>query len=220
MSSTVLAVWEFAAQTNSRSVVLPDGCRDLIFRFTKIEGPRWFLTSLDTEARLVPAKSGDFLTGFRLKPGVSVRAGQLLESVRHHEIGQSGIEERIASFTSLSRDVVAALDCLRSDVFSVGEVVRRLGVSSRTLQRLLLPKTGRSPMFWLALARVRKAARAASRSICLAHTAADHGYADQAHMSREFRRWLGTSPAKMRADVELLSQLNQPGYAGSHRKTR
>lgn len=46
----------------------------------------------------------------------------------------------------------------------------------------------------------------------LAELAADHGYADQAHMTRAFRRWLGITPAGLRRDPDRAALLAASGY--------
>jgi len=63
------------------------------------------------------------------------------------------------------------------------------------------------------LARVRKSARAVLGPRPLAEIAVNHRYADQAHMSREFKRWLNISPLKTKFEIEVLKQLSQPGYS-------
>lgn len=41
--------------------------------------------------------------------------------------------------------------------------------------------------------------QALSPEVPLAELAVDHGFADQAHMTREFRQWLGTTPTRVLA---------------------
>ena len=65
------------------------------------------------------------------------------------------------------------------------------------------------------LARARKAARALYSSLGLAEIAELHGYADQAHMSREFKRWFNTSPSVLRNLPSILNQLYDEGYDGT-----
>jgi AraC-like DNA-binding protein len=46
----------------------------------------------------------------------------------------------------------------------------------------------------------------------LADRAAAHGYVDQAHMTHEFKFWLGVTPTTALAHPELLSALAASGY--------
>jgi AraC-like DNA-binding protein len=46
----------------------------------------------------------------------------------------------------------------------------------------------------------------------LAELAADQGFSDQAHMTREFRHWLGVTPAQVRAQVAWRDLMAQSGY--------
>ncbi|MNT43045.1 DNA-binding transcriptional regulator AraC [compost metagenome] len=96
---------------------------------------------------------------------------------------------------------------------TVGAAAHSLGVSERTLERLTQRATGQVPRFWRALARVRRAALALGTSQPLAEIAADHGYADQAHFSRDCLRWLGHTPASLRGTPQLLATVAQAGYA-------
>lgn len=82
----------------------------------------------------------------------------------------------------------------------VGDLAARLGVSERTVQRLSRRYIGLSPA---ALIRRRRLQEAAERirndpSADLAAVAADLGYVDQAHLTNEFTRVLGFTPAGYR----------------------
>jgi AraC-like DNA-binding protein len=105
-----------------------------------------------------------------------------------------------------------ALDCLReAPALSVAQA--RLGVSARSLERLLSGHTQRGPLWWRNLARARHCARALAGATPLAELAADHGYADQAHMTRDLRRWFGATPTRLRAMPALIATLAAPAYA-------
>ncbi|MCB0910533.1 MAG: AraC family transcriptional regulator [Propionibacteriaceae bacterium] len=89
------------------------------------------------------------------------------------------------------------------DLLRVGDLAARLGVSERTLQRLATRYVGLGPA---ALIRRRRLQEAAERirtdpDADLASLAAELGYADQAHLTNEFTRVLGLSPAGYRRDA-------------------
>jgi len=212
MTDIVLAEWRSAPDMDMCVNVIPDGCCDLIMRAPQGEKPHWFVSSLDASAYTVSIEAGVFMKGLRLKPGTRIDEKRLLASVQRQHFEFEDLSSRIASFTHLPRRVVEALDCLASDVSSIARAATELGVSQRSLQRLLKRETGRPPVYWMLLARVRKAARAAFEPLPLAEIAAMHGYADQAHMSREHKRWLNVSPSKLRCGSEVLDQLSASGY--------
>ena len=140
------------------------------------------------------------------------------------ELTAGDLASRLESFTELKRELDQALSCLASDVSSIAQAANLLGVSVRTLHRYILQGTGRSPLFWLRLARVRKAGRAVMSSCTLAESLAesqaeslaeiafDHGFSDQAHMSREFRKWLSITPSGLRGGGMQGGQLLERGY--------
>ncbi|MBL4707587.1 MAG: AraC family transcriptional regulator [Flavobacteriales bacterium] len=213
MNTTLLAQWQSNSETNTTAIVIPDGCRDLIMRMSPGKTPYWFVSSLGSCTYTVSIKAGVFMQGFRLKPGVRIDEERLLASIQNQNIEFEDVYCRLASSVHLSPSVSEALDCLASDVGSVARAARELGVGQRSLQRLLTRETGQPPVYWMLLARVRKSARAVLGPRPLAEIAVNHRYADQAHMSREFKRWLNISPLKTKFEIEVLKQLSQPGYS-------
>ncbi len=208
MLGNVLEEWEFSAQDNGVSVVIPDGCRDLLFWAATGKKPHWQVTSLDDTAYSVDINVQDYLKGYRLRPGVLVDIASLLNAVNPLDT-QGDITDIINEFSELSSDVHEALENLASSP-TVSAAATVLGVSPRKLQRICA-KTRRRPAAWLSIARARKAAR----TVLLddpAQTAQDAGYADQAHMCREFNRWFGVSPLKLRSRPDIIAQLNSKGY--------
>lgn len=86
-------------------------------------------------------------------------------------------------------------------VVRVEDAARALGVSVRTLQRLATKYVGLSPS---AMIRRRRLQEAAQRirdepGTDLAAVAAELGYADHAHLTRDFRAVLGFTPSSYRA---------------------
>jgi AraC-like DNA-binding protein len=84
------------------------------------------------------------------------------------------------------------------DLLRVTDLCERLEMSERTLQRLLARRLGLSPK-WLIQRRRLHEASAALRSgaVDLAGLAADLGYADQAHFTRDFRKVTTMTPGEL-----------------------
>jgi transcriptional regulator GlxA family with amidase domain len=97
----------------------------------------------------------------------------------------------------------ALADLVEDDpsVLSVQDLAARLGISTRTAERLARRYIGTAPG---AMIRRRRLQRAAARlredtSVSFAALAAETGYADQAHFSRDFRAVVGSTPTQYRA---------------------
>jgi len=86
-------------------------------------------------------------------------------------------------------------------VRTVDEVASELAVSPRTLQRLARTYVGVSPGAMIRRRRLQDAADIVRRDphVDLATVAAEHGYADHAHLTREFRDVLGFTPSQYRS---------------------
>jgi len=212
MNDLILQHWQFFSKQHSKSTIIPDGCRDLIFFAPQGAKPYWQVTKLDETSYEFCSKGGDFLSGFRFASGTLIDQNGLLRAVENLEIGQGEIEEAISQYCTTSHGVKEVLGRLSSGMGNVKSVAEDLGVCVRTLQRLLIKNTGKSASFWLGLARVRGAARTLFGPVSLSETAYEFGYCDQAHMSREIRRWFDTSPARLKYSPQILGQLKQPGY--------
>lgn len=89
----------------------------------------------------------------------------------------------------------------------LGDLAERAAMSPRTLQRLFAQYAGVSPS-WVVrryrLLDVAEAVRGGQRP-SWAHVATDLGYADQAHMVREFRAATGQTPAAYAASLSQQS---------------
>jgi AraC-like DNA-binding protein len=122
--------------------------------------------------------------------------------------------DRVAVLTARLAEVVAAADPER--VLAAREVaavakqaetdrsLRRLddlaaasGIGARTLQRMFTEHAGVSPTWVLRRYRLLEAAETVrdGRPVVWAQVAADLGYSDQAHLVRDFRAAVGTTPA-------------------------
>jgi AraC-like DNA-binding protein len=88
-------------------------------------------------------------------------------------------------------------------VLQLADIAARLNVSQRTVTRLARRFVGVTPAAMIRRRRLQEAAEQlrADPSIALAEVAARHGYADQSHLSRDFRSVLGFTPTGYRADA-------------------
>ena len=84
----------------------------------------------------------------------------------------------------------------------VAEVARQLGTSTRTLERVALTYTGFTPAALIRRRRLQDAADRLRRdpSIDLTRLAIEVGYADHAHLTRDFHHVLGFTPSVYRGD--------------------
>jgi transcriptional regulator GlxA family with amidase domain len=76
---------------------------------------------------------------------------------------------------------------------SVAEMSDATGMNPRALQRWFATHVGLPPRRYLRLLRFQRAFETAPGQPSLAGHAAETGFADQAHMAREFRELAGTS---------------------------
>ena len=210
--SNLLASWQVSAKENGTAVVLPDGCRDLIMKVVSNDKPTWLVSPLYDCAETVSIDAGSTLVGFRLRAGVDIAEDRLLGALSDNDGNFDDIPSLLSDTTTINSAVLEALDCLAADMGSITQAARELGVSARTLQRLIVNHTSRSPSYWMLLARARRAARAITQLTPLAEIADIYGYADQPHMNRELKRWFNATPSSIRAAPSSISQLYSAGY--------
>ncbi|MEY2246973.1 AraC family ligand binding domain-containing protein [Streptomyces sp. BF23-18] len=91
---------------------------------------------------------------------------------------------------------------------SLASLATDLGLSRYQLLRAFRTTTGIPPYAWLAQHRVNRARRLLESGLRPAEVAGLVGFADQAHLTRWFRRVLGVTPAAYRASVLPSSSLS------------
>lgn len=97
--------------------------------------------------------------------------------------------------------VVRYIEAARGDV-RMSEVASKFGKSRRQLERLFLETVGVTFKFFCIITRLNRAADLiASQPLPgLAEIAAEAGYADQSHMTRDFTRLAGNPPGRLLRD--------------------
>lgn len=94
----------------------------------------------------------------------------------------------------LINDIVAFVEN-DPEVLRVAQVCERFGLSERALQRLVRRRVGLSPKWLIQRRRLQEASvRLRENPASLATVAADLGYADQPHFTRDFRAITGMTP--------------------------
>lgn len=123
----------------------------------------------------------------------STRAAAVLDSVERALAARAG--HTSAGPAQLAGDVQRGL----REGHSVAAIAARLGADRRTLATLLRREVGFGPKRYARLARFERALRVlrAPDAPSLSLAAAQLGFADQPHMTREFRYFAGIAPGRL-----------------------
>jgi AraC-like DNA-binding protein len=202
----VVCCWE--QQVGARRVqrVLPDGHADLlIYDSGLIEA-----VGLYDEVALPLLAAGTRVRGIRLQPAAVASAFRTAASVmRNHSVPADAVlgsraARRLADPQGLdawvrsierSQRASVAVDLLATR--PVDRVAAQLGVTGRQLRRIVLAEVGLAPKLYQQVVRLQHFVRATDTGMPLAAAAAKAGYADQAHMTRDVRRFSGLTPARL-----------------------
>ena len=119
------------------------------------------------------------------------------------------VTSRVGSVSEEARLANALAEVAGSDssVVSVGDLAGALKVSQRTVHRLAEQYIGVTPHALIRRRRLQEAAEhiRTEPGTSLSSVAAAHGFSDQAHFAREFRRTLGQTPGVYRGRVRMES---------------
>lgn len=198
--------WRHRADRAERAVIFPDGCRDVLISRSPGAAARVTLTPFDFRPRLVALPRGTRMSGYRLRPGAVVGQRVLYRIAADSD----GIAEILGNELGECDETDEAILALATTEATPAGVAKGLGVSARSLQRHFRRMGLPPPDYWRLLGRARRAAGILATGAPLAEIALDCGLSDQAHMTRELRRWFGTAPAQLRRDAPLLGLLRQP----------
>lgn len=220
--------WRHVAAGTERAPVLPDGCRDVLVLHVPGAAPRVLLTGLDLGPRIAVLAAGTRIDGYRLRPGAAIGPAELATIARDAVLGPGDgaaevLGNALARRAARADDVDTAIRLLAGPDATLASAAGSLGLSPRSLQRRFRARGLPPPDLWRLLGRVRRAAGRLDEDASLAGIAGDCGFADQAHMTREFRRWFGASPERLRRDRALLELARQPAlgnWTGEQISTR
>jgi AraC-like DNA-binding protein len=213
--------WHHRAKTAAFARIYPDGCRDVLIVRGGGRPDRVFLTAFDFRPRAVALVPGTTLTGYRLRPGAVLSGGTVAAIATDPDAAGDILEDALAARDG--DDLGEMIHALAAPGKAVKTVARSHGVSPRTLQRRFADYRLPPPDFWRLLGRARYAGGLLATHAPLAEIAAAGGFSDQAHMTREFARWFGGSPAQLRGDSGFLKLLRQPAlgnWTGEQISTR
>lgn len=211
--------WTHVLTRSELAPVYPDGCRDVLILRQPGRPVQITLTPFDLRPRVAALAAGTALSGYRLRPGATLTA----RALRAIATDPGRAPDILDNDLSVSSDADAAIRALCVQGSSTLAVARGLGVSVRSLQRLFHRRALPPPDYWRLLARARQAAGLLAGAAPLAAIAADCGFSDQAHMSREILRWFGQTPRQLRQDARMLALLGQPAlgnWTGEQISTR
>jgi AraC-like DNA-binding protein len=152
-------------------------------------------------------------------------AGRTLDArlAEAHERGsaivaiEAELEARVARTPRPDKRVMRAVAICRAagGELPIPAVAGRVGVSERQLERLFDQRVGLHPKVFARIVRLERATRGIARlrsrgSVASwARLAVDCGYADQAHLIREFRALAGTTPGVF-ARERHMSEIDNP----------
>ncbi|WP_336081083.1 AraC family transcriptional regulator [Nocardia sp. SSK8] len=195
--------------------VFPDGCMDLIWTEGSllVAGP-------DSRAFLAPAARASAFVGIRFAPGtapallgvpavellnqrvdlgdlVPARTARLLvdsiDNAPDRVAALEGVATRFAAANTRADPVITAVADSLAAGATVAETATQAGLSARMLHRRSLAAFGYGPKMLARILRFQRALAAVRAGIPAAETAAVTGFADQSHLSREFRDLAGCS---------------------------
>jgi AraC-like DNA-binding protein len=205
-------VWVHVADGPAR--ILPDACSDLVWR----AGEGAWLAGPDTTAAVADLPAGTVLVGARFAPGAGGPAlRRSLEGVRDQRLPlpDLGVDPGLVPAEALRRLTAAAqrMALAGPPDRAVLEAARRLhadprarvpaladdlGLSERQLRRRCLAAAGHAPKTLGRVLRLQRVVRAIDAGEDdLARLAADHGYADQAHLTHDCTELAGLAPAAL-----------------------
>ena len=199
--------------------VLPDACTDLVWQ----SGSAAFVAGPDTGPVVVATPPGAVIAGVRFRPGAGGAAlGHPLDDLRDVRVPVSDLLPGLERALAPELSPATALDALAgaaARLVAAGPPDPAVGAAARLLARRRVPVATLADQLGLSARQLHRRCRAAvgygpktldrvlrfrrflalvddeDRDLELAHAAAEAGYADQPHLTRDCARLAGLSPA-------------------------
>ncbi|HEX3751535.1 MAG TPA: helix-turn-helix domain-containing protein [Streptosporangiaceae bacterium] len=213
----------WSSRDQPSTLVLPDGCTDIIWR----HGHGAFVAGPDTGPVPAPAEPGALLVGVRFRPGTGGDLlGVPLSELRDQRVDLADLRPDVGRIlpadltpdqvavrlTQLSEQLAgqlpgrpdpavrAACRLLTSPVARAEDVAAQVGLSPRQLRRRCEAAVGYGPKMLQRVLRFRRFVSlvdATGGAADLAEAAVTSGYADQPHLTRESVQLAGLPPAAL-----------------------
>jgi AraC-like DNA-binding protein len=228
LSDVVLCTWERTVPQSQEAAtaqrVLPDACVDLVWR-----GGGLWTAGPDTRAVMSPLAPGETIVGVRLRPGAASallglpaselrdirvpiealwagcgselheRMAEAADSVGRRRLLEQALVGRRSDSPSADTLVMHSLGLLGLAGSRVRTLGSALGISERQLRRRYHVAVGYGPKLADRVLRFQRFLASGPESEGLARLAADLGYADQAHLTRECAELAGLPPTQLLA---------------------
>lgn len=233
LSDYVSHYWLSRSNLDRTYSILPDGSVDLVFRIygSSVHDSVYGTTTALNE---LPVQIGSHYLGICFKPGQSrhfinapaIELTNTAEPARELlKLNMSEVPDHIANrdvFSHLNEvlechvskyqpehsrvdDVIQVIES-NHGVISITDAAAQFGKSKRQFERVFQEAVGVTAKFFSQIVRFQRASTLVTQSsVSLADIAAISGYADQSHMSHEFKRFANLSPtAYARKHVDFL----------------
>ncbi len=212
LRDVIACTWTKVAHGHGTVPIVPDGCTDIL----SIDGGAPFAVGPDVETRWVALADGTVIEGLRLRPGAAraifgCRADEMIgatiplaDLVSGTFDGERWVRRRLETSRQPDRVLRAACDVLtRAPRISMDELAEGIGWNVRMLHREFVAACGYGPKHLQRILRVQRVLRARRRP--LSAVAISLGFADQAHLARDFKRITGFTPTELvpQSDPEL-----------------
>ena len=224
--------WHAPPSSTGRYEVLPDARVDLVW-IRGAAGDRLEVHGPATRRRWLEVERGAAYAGVRLKPECAAAvlgreawrandcvlpSADLLGFAVHDFVRIHDLTTTVSAFTPVLRAVARRLHAraawvrrARRRIEGARGQVRmealadELGLTLRTLQRVFRSEVGVTPKQYALIQRLEDLAEQLRRGpVNWADLAADFGYADQAHLSRDLKRFTGDAPRAFATRVRAM----------------